>query len=82
MTTDGVHSPRNETEAFDTWPAYLGKRVRVVMDWDPPRGTGHADIVGVLMAFGEDGTFRVRDDGGFMHYCWPCLDIQPAEDDS
>jgi hypothetical protein len=56
--------------------ALLGKQVRVVLgresDGQP------AFITGRLLAFGDDGSFEVREDTGFVNYCWPLLEIEEA----
>jgi hypothetical protein len=49
--------------------ALLGKQVVVTL--------GPAVIVeGRLLGFGEGGEFEVLCDDGFVHYCWPMLDIE------
>jgi hypothetical protein len=49
--------------------ALLGKQVVVTL--------GPATIVeGKLLGFGEGGDFEVLEDDGFVHYCWPMLDIE------
>lgn len=53
--------------------ALLGKRVVVVLD--------RADaviITGQLLGFGDGGTFEILEDDGFVHYCWPMLEIREA----
>lgn len=49
----------------------LGKQVRVTL--------GNAPVVtGRLLGFGEGGDFEVLEADGFIHYCWPMLDIEEA----
>jgi hypothetical protein len=47
----------------------LGKQVRVKLD---------TNVVaeGKLLGFGDEGTFELLGDDGFVHYCWPMLDIE------
>jgi hypothetical protein len=52
----------------------LGKRVRVKLDES-------VIVTGVLLGFGDDGTFEIGQDG-FVHYCWPLLDIEEVADGS
>jgi hypothetical protein len=51
----------------------LGKRVRV-------RLGDHQDkpviITGQLLGFGDGGDFEILEDDGFVHYCWPMLDVE------
>jgi hypothetical protein len=55
--------------------AFLGKRVRIRLSGiDDPDGV--IIVRGKLLGFGEDGTFEVQEDDGFVHYCWPLLDIE------
>jgi hypothetical protein len=69
----------------------LGKRVKVWLDrkahypaipdlTDIP-GKGAIDtedviVVGVLVGFGDDGTFEIMEDDGFIIYGWPMLEIE------
>ena len=54
----------------------LGKRVKVTMDPDDPA----AITEGTLLGFGDDGSFEIREDDGFVHYCWPMLNIEEVKD--
>lgn len=54
--------------AFPT-TAMLGQRVQVTLNREKPL------VEGVLLAFGDDGTFIVQDDDGDVQFCWPLLDI-------
>lgn len=31
---------------------------------------------GLLLGFGDDGTVEIEEDDGFVHYCWPMLEIE------
>jgi hypothetical protein len=54
--------------------ALLGKQVAVK--------AGPATIVsGKLLGFGEDGEFEVQKSDGFIHYCWPMLDVKEIQTD-
>jgi hypothetical protein len=60
---------------FDSWRQLLGKQVRVTLDRPD---SGPAVIAeGLLLAFDDGGEARLRDEAGFVHYCWPMLDVQP-----
>lgn len=57
---------------IDQARALLGQRVRVTL--------GEEDgapviAVGLLLGVGQGGEVEVREDDGFVHYCWPMLDI-------
>jgi len=54
----------------------LGQRVRVTLDYarnEPP-----VVSEGILLGFGDEGTVEVEEDDGFIHCCWPMLDVEPA----
>lgn len=58
--------------------AMLGKQVRVTLN----RG-GYPDpdapskiSTGQLLGFGQGGDVEIMEDDGFVHYCWPMLDIE------
>ena len=55
----------------------LGKRVRVTYD-RPEHGPARI-VEGTLLHFCETGEFTVMHDDGFVHYCWPMLDIEEAK---
>lgn len=57
--------------------ALLGKRVRVTLD--RPEGAPAVVTEGVLLRFGDEGTFVVEQADGFVHYCWPMLDVEEAD---
>lgn len=56
----------------------LGKRVRLRLTDDPSQPV---IAEGVLLAFEDSGqaVIKVEDDIGFLHYCWPVLDIVVVE---
>lgn len=47
----------------------LGKRVRVKLD-------AEVLVIGQLLGFGQGGDFEILEDDGFVHYCWPMLEIE------
>jgi hypothetical protein len=55
----------------------LGRQVKVYLSRD------HEDpatvAVGQLLAIDEGGQIVVRDDMGFVHYCWPLLGIEALD---
>lgn len=61
---------------FDDARSLLGKRVRVTLAYPDRENAVSTVATGILLAFGDDGEFEILDDGGFMHYCWPMLDIE------
>ncbi len=56
----------------------LGKQVEVLLQREGPQGQP-AQVVarGQLLAFEDSGQVAVEDDMGFVHYCWPMLEIRP-----
>lgn len=53
----------------------LGKRVKVTLV-RPEDDTPWTIAVGQLLGFGDGGDFEILQDDGFVHYCWPMLDIE------
>lgn len=54
----------------------LGRKVRIRLDSDK-----HDIIVeGQLLGFGDGGNFEILTEDGFVHYCWPLLEITPLDD--
>ena len=37
---------------------------------------------GKFLGFGQGGEFEVIEDDGFVHYCWPMLDIEEVTSDA
>jgi len=67
--------------SIDDVRALLGKKVRVTLN----RGSGeHPATVttGTLLGFGDGGDFEILEANGFMHYCWPLLDIEELHADT
>jgi hypothetical protein len=54
---------------------YLGQRVRVFYGRD--EGGDSLVLIGKLLEFSDGGDFTVLDDNGFVHYCWPMLEVSP-----
>ena len=53
----------------------LGKRVKVTLD----KANNKEEAViteGQLLGVGDEGTFEILLDDGFVHYCWPMLEIK------
>lgn len=52
----------------------LGKQVRVTLahDTDDPKAIAE----GKLLAFADSGEVTVQDEMGFVHYCWPMLEVE------
>lgn len=53
--------------------AMLGKRVTVTLT--DASSDEKVITTGELLAFGQGGDFEILEDGGFIHYCWPMLEI-------
>ena len=51
----------------------LGKEVRVKL-------ADNVIATGKLVGFGDGGDFEILDEMGFVHYCWPMLDIEEFPD--
>ncbi|QFG14340.1 hypothetical protein PBI_TOURACH_105 [Mycobacterium phage Tourach] len=49
----------------------LGQQVVVVLNREPL-----AAVVGELLSFDEGGEVVIRDDGGFVRWCWPALEAE------
>ena len=61
----------------ETVKALLGERVRVTINDGKSEVGGPAVITtGQLIGFGQGGDFEILEDDGFIHYCWPMLDIE------
>lgn len=61
--------------------ALLGQRVVVTLNHGAPDGTGVVVAEGILLAFDDGGEIVLEDEMGFVHHCWPMLDIKPAHID-
>lgn len=57
--------------------ALLGQQVTVTLN-RPERGPA-AVSRGQLLGFGDGGEVEILADDGFVHHCWPMLDIKPRE---
>jgi len=71
--------PKHHHEGF------LGKQVTVTLDREGvnPDGStyGSNEIIrGQLLGVGDCGTFEILEDDGFIHYCWPALEIRERDD--
>jgi hypothetical protein len=47
----------------------LGQRVRIKLD-------ENVIVTGKLLGFGDGGTFEIEEDDGFVHHCWPMLEVE------
>ena len=54
----------------------LGKQVSVVLSHD---GEEDAIAHGQFLGYGEGGEVQLLCDDGFVHHCWPLLDIKPRQ---
>lgn len=57
------------TKNLAEFKTLLGKRVRVFL-------SESTIVTGTLLAFGDGGDFEILEDDGFVHYCWPLLEIE------
>lgn len=54
----------------------LGEEVVVTLSSDKkPKSVAY----GTLLSFGDSGEIVLKDDEGFLHYCWPLLEIRRAD---
>lgn len=65
---------------YDDVRALLGQRVKAFLTYENEQGTAEI-AVGTLIGFGQGGDFEILEDDGFVHYCWPLLDIELEEED-
>jgi len=49
----------------------LGKQVRVKLD-------AETVVTGIFLGFGSGGDVEILVGDGFVHYCWPMLEIEDA----
>lgn len=54
----------------------LGKQVTVILLHDDPQAVSR----GQLLGFGEGGNIEILEDDGFIHYCWPALEIRERDE--
>ena len=74
-------------ETFDKARSLLGKRVQVSLTHvEVIEGTTEVKpaviTVGTLLAFGDGGDFEILEDDGFVHFCWPLLDIEEIKEEA
>ncbi len=62
------------TQSFDEIRSYLGRRVRVTLT--DIRETPASIAEGIFLGIGDGGDFEILEDDGFVHYCWPLLNIE------
>jgi len=48
----------------------LGKEVRIFLD-------DTVFVEGQLLGFSDGGEAHIRDEMGFIHQCWPMLQVEP-----
>lgn len=60
------------SEWLDKMRGLLGKEVVIVLNREPL-----ATAVGELLSFDIGGEVVLRDDEGFVNYCWPAIDLDP-----
>lgn len=69
---------------FERWKTLLGKQVRVTIQHQSGDLTTGGDneirnaviVTGQLLAFGDGGDFEILEEDGFVHYCWPLLEME------
>lgn len=66
---------------YDDVRVLLGQRVKVTLSYpemdEQRENLAPVISVGTLIGFGQGGDFEILEDDGFVHYCWPLLDIKP-----
>jgi hypothetical protein len=60
------------SETFSLATSLLGQNVTVKL-------AEHVIARGKLLAFSDAGEAAVQDEMGFVHHCWPMLDISPID---
>lgn len=80
---DSVDTDEFDEDDYEDWhnraTSMLGKTVRVTLATNED-GT-KVISEGVLIGFGEGGDFEILEEDGFVHFCWPMLEIELVEDD-
>lgn len=56
--------------------ALLGKRVEVTLVRGSIDGSDAIISRGQFLGFGDGGEVEILEDDGFVHHCWPMLDIR------
>lgn len=71
-----------DEDHWDDWytkvSRLLGKTVRVTLATNED-GT-KVISEGTLLGFGQGGDFEILEEDGFVHYCWPMLEISLVEE--
>lgn len=79
---DEVDTDEYDEDVYEDWyttvSGMLGKRVRITLATEAD-GT-KVICEGTLLGFGDTGEFEIQEDDGYVHYCWPMLDIELVED--
>jgi hypothetical protein len=65
---------------LDEVRALFGKRVKVVLHQE--EGSEAVITTGILLGFGPGGDFEILEADGFVHYCWPLLDVEEFHADT
>lgn len=58
---------------------FLGKKVKVTLSQDESLA---AIVTGTLLGFGDGGVFEILEEDGFVHYCWPLLDMEELDEEN
>jgi hypothetical protein len=54
----------------------LGKKVCVTLNTD---GIAKLVVEGQFLGFGQGGDFEILAEDGYVHYCWPLLNIEEVK---
>lgn len=63
-------------EEFNKALSYLGQQVEVVLNHGEPHGNPQVVTRGQFLGIGDGGNFEILEEDGFVHYCWPMLEIR------
>ena len=56
----------------------LGKRVKVTLVYGDDKSPAIVSV-GKFLGFGGSGECEILEDDGFVHYCWPMLEVRLAD---
>jgi hypothetical protein len=73
------HLMRTDRHSRHPQHRLLGKQVTVLLCRESP-GSPAVVSRGQLLGFGEGGNIEVLEDDGFIHYCWPMLEVRERDE--
>jgi len=63
----------------DKTHSLLGKRVRVTLE-EARNECPPIIVTGKFLGFGEGGDIEIEEDDGFIHWCWPMLNVEEVKE--